>query len=52
MIYNDICDALRDLVPLVQFKKVKSSHGRVLLLVIHHLNLLREKVIIIMISRT
>ena len=42
MIYNDICDALRDLVPFVRFKNVKSSCGRVLLLVMHHLNLLTK----------
>ena len=52
MIYKDICDALRDLVPFVRFKNVKSSCGRVLLLVMHHLNLLTKKVIIIIISRT
>ena len=28
-----ICDALRDLVAFVQFKKRKNTHGRVLLLV-------------------
>ena len=27
------CDALRDLVPFVQFKTVKNTHGGVLLLV-------------------
>ena len=28
-----ICDTLRDLVPFVQFKNVKNTHGGVLLLV-------------------
>ena len=28
-----ICDALRDLVPFVQFKKRKNNHGGILLLV-------------------
>ena len=28
-----ICDALRDLVPFLQFKNVKNTHGGVLLLV-------------------
>ena len=28
-----ICGALRDLVPFVQFKKVKNTHGGVLILV-------------------
>ena len=28
------CDALRDLVPIVQSKKVKNTHGGVLLLVL------------------
>ena len=28
-----ICDALRNLLPLVQFQKVKNTHGGVLLLV-------------------
>ena len=27
------CDALRDLVPFVQFKNVKNTHGGVLILV-------------------
>ena len=29
---SQICDALRDLVPFVQFKKRENTHGRVLLL--------------------
>ena len=29
----DICDVLRNLVPLVQFKKRENTHGGVLLLV-------------------
>ena len=29
----NICDVLRDLVPLVQFKNVKNTHGGMLLLV-------------------
>ena len=29
----EICDALRDLVPFVQFKNVKNTHGGVLILV-------------------
>ena len=28
-----LCDALRDLVPFVQFKNVKNAYGRMLLLV-------------------
>ena len=28
-----ICDALRDLVPFVQFKNVKSTHGGALILI-------------------
>ena len=31
--YSEICDALRDLVPFLQFKNVKNIHGGVLLLV-------------------
>ena len=31
---QDICDELRDLVTFVQFKNVKNTHGRVLLLVL------------------
>ena len=30
---KSICDVLRDLVPFVQFKNVKNTHGEVLLLV-------------------
>ena len=29
----NICDALRDLVPLLQSENVENTHGRVLLLV-------------------
>ena len=31
--HRPICDALLDLVPFVQFKKSKNTHGRVLILV-------------------
>ena len=30
---HQICDALRELVPFVQFKKRENTHGRVLILV-------------------
>ena len=29
---NQICDTLRDLVPFVQYKNVKNTHGGMLLL--------------------
>ena len=31
--FSHTCDALRDLIPFVQFKKLKNTHGGVLLLV-------------------
>ena len=30
--FSHTCDALRDLIPFVQFKKLKNNHGGVLLL--------------------
>ena len=36
-----ICDVLRNLVPIVQFKKVKNTHGGVLLLVKLHSEFLK-----------
>ena len=35
------CDSLRDLVPLVQFKNVKNTHGEVLLRVKYYFTLLK-----------
>ena len=31
--FSHTCDALRDLIPFAQFKKLKNTHGGVLLLV-------------------
>ena len=31
--FSHTCDALRDLIPFVQFKKLKNTHGGVLFLV-------------------